>query len=175
VRYGNVATSRGSVIPFFIDRIKAGKSIPVTAPHMTRFLLSLEDAVDLVEFAITNGKNGDVLIKKAPAATVQDVAEVLLKMFKSSSKIEIVGIRSGEKIHELLAHHMELETAEDMGGYYRLPSLYGFDYQRYFDYGDIGSSAQVKDYSSENTLRLSQKDLKEFLASLPYVQRELEK
>ncbi len=173
VRYGNVASSRGSVIPLFIDRIKAKKTIPVTLPHMTRFLLSLDDAVDLVEFALSKGKNGDILVKKAPAATVQDLARALLDLFKSSSKIEIVGARGGEKIHELLAHHVELQTAEDMDSYFRIPTLKGFDYKRYFDEGDTDMQEEIRDYSSENTHRLSLTEVKNFLRSLPYVQNEL--
>ena len=174
VRYGNVAASRGSVIPLFIDCIKAGKPLPVTVPHMTRFLLSLDDAVDLVELAVDKGEQGNIFIKKSPACTIEDLATALLEIFGSSVGTEIVGIREGEKIHETLAHDMELMRAEDLGGYFRIHTTREYDYQSYFEKSKGAKTRKIPiRYTSETTKRLSVSATKKFLLSLLYVQQEL--
>lgn len=172
VRYGNVAASRGSVIPLFIDQIKAGKDLTVTVPHMTRFLLSLDDAADLVELAMKKGEQGDTFIKKSPAATVEDLATALIELFGSKSKMKVVGIREGEKLHELLAHHIELGRAEDLGTHYRIRSAHGFDYRGYFEKAE-GKRKDIPDYSSGTAGQLSVPQIKAFLKTLSYVQEEL--
>lgn len=173
VRYGNVAASRGSVIPLFVDCIKQGKPLPITAPHMTRFLLSLEDAVDLVELAVDKGEQGDIFIKKSPASTIADLATALLNIFESHGPVEVVGIREGEKIHEILAHDMELMRAEDMGTHYRIKTAIDYDYRKYFERADGIKSNVQQSYSSENTNRLSVSQIETFLRGLPYIQRAL--
>ena len=171
VRYGNVAASRGSVIPLFVERIKAGKPLPVTDPHMTRFLLSLEDAVKLVELAIDKGMQGDIFVKKAPASTVEDLAYALIEMFASKSKVDVVGIREGEKIHEILAHSMELRRAEDLADYFRIKAG-EVSFRKYLETADIGLNA-TNDYSSETTRRLTRPEIKKFLLDLPYIKQAL--
>lgn len=172
VRYGNVAASRGSVIPLFVEHIQAKKDLPVTVPHMTRFLLSLEDAVDLVELAMQRGEQGDTFIKKSPAATVEDLASALLTLFGSKSKMRIVGIREGEKLHELLAHHMELGRAEDLGTHFRIRSAHGFDYESYFEQ-QKGRLKDLPDYSSATATRLTVPQIVAFLKTLPYIRAQL--
>ncbi len=171
VRYGNVAASRGSVIPLFVDRIKAGQSIPVTDRLMTRFLLSLEDAVALVELALEKGKQGDIFVKKSPASTIEDIAHALKDIFNSKSKIEVVGIREGEKIHEILAHNMELIRAEDLGTHFRIRAN-DVSFRKYFETAGLGLNL-ANEYSSESTLRLTLDEVKKFLLSLPYIQAEI--
>ncbi len=173
VRYGNVMASRGSVIPLFIDKIKAGHALPITNPLMTRFLLSLEDAIDLVLFAIKNGEQGDLFVKKASAATVQDLAKALLHVFDSSSNIEIVGTRAGEKIHETLATQLELVHAQDFGDYFRIISDKDENHKDYFEQGK--SEMITEDYTSENTRRLSIYETEKLLRSLPFVKQQLKK
>lgn len=172
VRYGNVTTSRGSVIPLFIDYIKSGKSLPITVPYMTRFLLSLDDAVNLVELAMNEGQQGNIFIKKSPAATVEDLVIALQEIFGTSLKTDIIGIREGEKIHETLAHELELMDAEDMGDFYRIKTDKEFGYKSYYEEGGE-KMPEVKRYSSDTTQRLTIPEIKEFLLSLPYVQQEL--
>ena len=172
VRYGNVAASRGSVIPLFVAHIKQGQDLPVTVPQMTRFLLSLEDAVDLVELAMVKGEQGDTFIKKSPAATVEDLAAALITLFHSESKMRIVGIREGEKLHELLAHHIELGRAEDLTTHFRIRSAHGFDYESYFEQLK-GKRKDIPDYSSDTAQRLSVQEIQAFLKSLPYIREEL--
>ncbi len=172
VRYGNVAASRGSVIPLFVECIKAGKSLPITVPYMTRFLLSLDDAVDLVELAVDKGEQGNIFIKKSPAATIQDLATAIKELFGSSEPITTVGIREGEKIHEILAHNLEVMNSEDLGGYYRVRTDRTFDYQKYFEEG--GTDLPEKEhYASNTTQQLTVPEVKEFLLTLPYIQEEL--
>lgn len=173
-RYGNVMASRGSVIPLFVERIKRGEPLPVTNPEMTRFLLSLDDAIDLVLFAFENSKQGDLFIKKAPAATIATLAEALRNVFNAKNPIKIVGTRAGEKVHETLATSLELSTAEDMGGYYRIQKLVPeLEYEKYIDEGVI--KRVVDDYTSESTTRLTVSETEALLRSLPYIQQELKR
>lgn len=176
VRYGNVAASRGSVIPLFIDCIKAGKPLPITVPHMTRFLLSLDNAVDLVELAVDKGAQGNIFIKKSPACTIENLATALLELFESKVGIEVVGIREGEKIHETLAHDLELMDAEDMGDYYRIRTTRDYDYQSYFEESKgLQPKERITSYTSESTTQLTVPQVKEFLLTLPYVTEELKR
>lgn len=169
VRYGNVAASRGSVIPLFIDRMRAGKSLPITHPAMTRFLLSLDDAVDLVELALSKGEQGDIFIKKSPAATIADLAEATKLVFKSEAPIERIGIRRGEKMHEALANAIELINSEDLGTHFRIRTQGAMLYEKYFEEGDAEAKVVV-DYTSESAERLSVSQIEEFLRSLEYIQ-----
>jgi UDP-glucose 4-epimerase len=171
VRYGNVMASRGSVIPLFVNYIKKNKPLTVTDPNMTRFLLSLEDAIDLVLLAIQKGGQGDLFIKKAPASTMSDLTQALINIFKSKSKIQIVGVRAGEKTHEALATQSELNRAEDLGTHFRIRSETSLDYNNYIDRGSVKNVEG--DYTSENTKRLSVKEVEKLLLSLDYIKKEL--
>ncbi len=174
VRYGNVLCSRASVIPLFIDQIKRGVPITITEPEMTRFLLALSDAVQLVEFAFGHARHGDLFVRKAPACTVQDLAEVLLDLFGASNEIRVIGMRHGEKIYETLATAEELRRGEDMGDYYRIaPDNRDLNYAKYFTEGDL-EEATVDDYHSHNTTRLSKPELRDLLAGLPEVSAEID-
>src|SRR3989344_5435841 len=174
VRYGNVATSRGSVIPLFIDCIKAGRPLPLTVPHMTRFMLSLDDAVDLVELAVDKGEQGNIFVKKSPACTIEVLAAALLEIFESSVGTKEVGIREGEKIHETLAHGLELMYAEDLGGYFRIRTTREYDYPSYFKKARGNKApAASENYTSHSTHQMSVRETKKFLLALPYVQQEL--
>lgn len=171
VRYGNVMASRGSVIPLFIEQILARKPITITNPEMTRFLLSLDDALDLVEFALAHGQPGEMFIRKAPAATVEDIALALKSIFNSKSSIKIVGVRAGEKIHETLATAYELSRATDHGDYYAIPAEIVRGYDRPFESGpDVEIPA---DYTSNKTRRLDTKETERLLRKLPYVKAAL--
>lgn len=171
-RYGNVMASRGSVIPLFVDRIKKGQELPITDPNMTRFLLSLPDAIELVLFAFQHAKQGDLFIRKAPAATVQTIAEALLEIFNAKNPTKVMGTRAGEKIHETLATGLELATAEDMGDYYRIPKLVtGIEYNKYFSQGVIKNASE--DYTSENTTRLNKAETVKLLSGLSYIKEAL--
>jgi UDP-N-acetylglucosamine 4,6-dehydratase/5-epimerase len=174
VRYGNVMYSRGSVIPLFIKQIKSDKPITITDPEMTRFMLALEDAIKLVEFAWEHANQGDTFIKKAPACTVRLLAECLLDLFGSNNDIKTIGSRHGEKLYETLATSEELRRSNDMGDYYRI-SLDSRDlnYAKYFTEGDLEES-NIEDYHSHNTTQLDKEGLKTLLLSLPEVQQELE-
>lgn len=172
-RYGNVMASRGSVIPLFIDQIKAGKPVTVTDPDMTRFMMSLDSAVDLVLFAFKNGISGDTFVQKAPAATIGQLARILKQIFRSNNDIEILGTRHGEKKHESLLNREEMVRSIDLGEYYRVPSdMRGLDYAKFFEQGENRITAR-EDYTSENTHRLTDEELKEMLLSLDYIQNEL--
>lgn len=172
VRYGNVMATRGSVIPLFIDQIKKGKPISITDPNMTRFLLSLDDSIDLVHLAIKKGKQGDLFIKKAPATTIGDLAQAVVNIFGAKNEIKIVGVRAGEKLHESLATQLELARSEDLGDHFRIKDATGYEYQDY--YGRGVTSSEIKgDYTSENTRRLTLSEIEKLLLSLPYVQEEL--
>ena len=171
VRYGNVMASRGSVIPLFVDRIKQGLSLTVTDPLMTRFLMSLEDSVDLVERAISSAGPGDLLIKKAPAATIKDLAEALLSIFNTKGLIEIVGVRAGEKKHETLVTGAELARAKDFGEYYCVQDIAMYKYQDFYREGVI--TQVTDDYTSENTHRLSVPEIKTLLLKLEFIQKEI--
>jgi UDP-N-acetylglucosamine 4,6-dehydratase len=173
VRYGNVMCSRGSVIPLFIKQIKAGKPITVTDAGMTRFLLPLPEAIQLVLFAFKHARQGDLFVRKAPACTVGDLAQALKELFKSSVPVKPIGIRHGEKIYETLVTTEELRRAEDMGEYFRV-AMDGRDlnYNKYFTEGDR-KEALLTDYTSHNTERLNVKQVKEMLLKLPEVRAEL--
>jgi len=154
-RYGNVMASRGSVIPLFINQLKQGKPITVTDPDMTRFMMSLDDAVDLVLFAYKNGDSGDTFVQKAPASTIGQLAKVLSEMFASKSDVRVIGTRHGEKKHETLLNREELVRSEDLGDYYRVFSdMRGLNYGKFFENGEDKISEET-DYTSENTRRLS--------------------
>jgi len=173
VRYGNVMYSRGSVIPLFIRQIKANKPITITNPKMTRFLMPLREAVDLVEFAFTHAKQGDLFVKKAPACTVDDLAEAVKRLFESEVPVKVIGTRHGEKLYETLANVEELARSEDMGDYYRVSmDARDLNYGKYFTEGDLKESA-LEDYHSHNTYRLSIKEIEELLLSLPEVRVEI--
>lgn len=172
-RYGNVMASRGSVIPLFVQLIKAGKPLTVTNPEMTRFMMSLEDAVNLVLFAYKNGKQGDMFVQKSPASTIQDLAEVLLDIFNSSYEIKVIGTRHGEKKYESLLSKEEAVRAEDMGDYYRVPAdARDLNYANYFTKGNE-SIEEIQEYNSENTYRLTKPELKKMLLDLPFIKEEL--
>lgn len=172
-RYGNVMASRGSVIPLFIRLIKEGRSLTVTDPSMTRFLMSLDDAVDLVLYAFQHGKQGDTFVQKAPASTIGDLAKALLELFRANNEIKVIGTRHGEKLYESLMTREEMAHAEDLGGYFRIPAdNRDLNYNKYFVEGEQDMS-QSEDYHSHNTQRLNVEQIKEKLLALDYVQREL--
>lgn len=174
VRYGNVMYSRGSVIPLFVKQIKEGKPITITEPSMTRFLLPLRDAIDLVVYAFNHARQGDIFIKKAPACTVEDLATALKNLFRSSVPVKTIGMRHGEKLYETLATKEELVKSEDLGEYYRVKmDDRDLNYGKYFTEGEP-KEAQLDDYHSHNTYRLSVKEIEELLLSLPEVVAELE-
>lgn len=177
VRYGNVMCSRGSVIPLFIKQIKEGKPLTVTVPYMTRFLLALSEAVELVLFAFENAEQGDLFIKKAPACTIGDLAAAVRTLFEADAPIQTIGIRHGEKIYETLATREELARAEDMGDYFRIRSdsrdLNYQKYKQYFSEGDV-HEAEIDDYTSHSTHRLEMGDVVKVIGRLPEVQVELE-
>ncbi len=172
-RYGNVMASRGSVIPLFIKQAKENKTLTVTDPAMTRYLMSLDQSVDLVLFAFEHGNPGDIFVQKAPASTVGDLAQAVIELFKSKSKVGIIGTRHGEKLYETLLSREEMVKAEDMGYYYRVPSdNRDLNYDGYFVEGIVETSAK-EDYTSHNTNILKIKEIKELLLKLDYVQNEL--
>lgn len=172
-RYGNVMASRGSVIPLFVEQIKNNQPITITDPEMTRFMMSLEDAVDLVLYAFENGRPGDTFVQKAPASTIGMLAEVLQEMFNGDNEIRIIGTRHGEKLYETLLTREEFTKAEDLGDYYRIvPDDRDLNYNLYFSEGDK-KIAQQQDYNSHNTHRLTKEELKQLLLKLDYIQEEL--
>ena len=173
-RYGNVMCSRGSVIPLWIDQIRNGNPITLTEPKMTRFIMSLEEAVDLVLFAFENGQNGDILVQKAPACTIQTQAEAVCELFGGKKEeIKVIGIRHGEKMYETLLTKEECAKAEDMGNFYRVPAdNRGLNYDKFFKEGDT-KRATIDEFNSDNTRRLNLEETKEKIASLEYIQNEL--
>lgn len=173
-RYGNVMCSRGSVIPLWIDQIRNGHSVTLTEPNMTRFIMSLEEAVDLVLFAFENGQNGDILVQKAPAYTIQTQAEAVCELFGGKKEdIRVIGIRHGEKIYETLLTNEECAKAEDMGDFYRVPAdNRTLNYDKYFSEGDE-NRVTLTEFNSENTKRLNLEETKAKIASLEYIQNEL--
>lgn len=172
-RYGNVMASRGSVIPLFIEQIKAGKAITITDPTMTRYLMSLEEAVELVVYAYQHGVQGDIFVQKSPASTVIDLAQALIELFEAKTEIKIIGTRHGEKKHETLVNREEMAKAEDLPGYYRIPAdTRDLNYEQYFKDGKL-EVAEAEDYTSENTYRLNVEEVKERLLTLQYVRDEL--
>jgi len=172
-RYGNVMASRGSVIPLFVELLKQGKPLTVTDPSMTRFLMSLEDSVDLVLHAFEHGVQGDIFVQKAPAATLADLAQALKEIFESDIPIRIIGTRHGEKLYESLVSREEMARVEDKGRYYRIPAdNRDLNYSMYFSAGEERISL-LDDYTSHNTARLSVKQVKELLLQLDFIQKEL--
>jgi len=172
-RYGNVMASRGSVIPLFVDLIKAGQALTITDPTMTRFMMSLPEAVDLVLFAFENGHQGDTFVQKAPAATILILAEALKKIFNADNEIRIIGTRHGEKKHEALLSREEYVQAEDLGGYYRVPAdTRDLNYAKFFVEGDE-SISQDQDYTSENTERLDVDGMVNMLMKLDFIKKAL--
>jgi UDP-glucose 4-epimerase len=174
VRYGNVMASRGSVIPLFIKQIREGKPLTVTVPEMTRFLLPLPLAIELVAFAFNHGQQGDLFVRKAPACTVADLAQALKNLFHSDVPIQVIGMRHGEKIYETLATREELAKAEDMGDYYRVPmDDRDLNYSKYFTEGDTTESA-LDDYTSHNTEQLDVAAVEALMLTLPEVREALQ-
>lgn len=173
-RYGNVMASRGSVIPLFVQQLKSGAPITLTDPSMTRFLMSLEDSVDLVMHAYENGGQGDLFIQKSPASTIGDLAQALKELFdKSDAEIRVIGTRHGEKLYECLVSREEMVRAEDIGRYYRVPADgRDLNYNKYFTAGQTKVSAE-EDYTSHNTDRLSVPQIKDLLLKLDFIQKEL--
>ncbi|WP_421811687.1 polysaccharide biosynthesis protein [Flagellimonas sp.] len=172
-RYGNVMASRGSVIPLFVDQIKEGNPITVTDPHMTRFLMSLEDAVDLVLFAFEHGNQGDLFVNKAPASTIGDLADAIKGIFKADNEVKVIGTRHGEKLYETLCTREEMQKAEDMGEFYRIPAdNRDLNYSRYFSEGEKDIS-RIEDYHSHNTKHLSNEELKKTLLNLDFIKEQL--
>lgn len=172
-RYGNVMASRGSVIPLFISQLQSGAPLTVTDPNMTRFLMSLEDSVDLVLHAFEHAEQGDIFVQKAPASTVADLAQALKELFFFDNPVNIIGTRHGEKLYESLISREEMAKAEDMDRYYRIPAdNRDLNYKKFFVEGELDISAQ-DDYTSHNTERLSIQGIKEVLLKLDYIQEQL--
>lgn len=173
-RYGNVLASRGSVIPHFIEQINSNNDITVTDPNMTRFIMTLEEAVDLVLFAFKHGLPGDIFVQKAPASTIGDLAYILLDIFNSKLNIKIIGTRHGEKLYESLLTREEFANAEDMGSHYRIKAdNRDLNYGKYFEEGD-NKVNEMEEYHSHNTTRLTRDELKKIISDLEYVKNELE-
>ena len=173
-RYGNVMASRGSVIPLFVDQLRTAEPLTVTDPEMTRFLMSLEDSVDLVLHAFEHGQQGDLFVQKAPASTVGDLAEALKQLFGKSNDVKVIGTRHGEKLYESLVSREEMAKAEDMGRYYRIPAdNRDLNYKKYFVEGEQRIS-DLDDYTSHNTDRLDVAGIKELLLKLDYIKEQLD-
>jgi len=172
-RYGNVMASRGSVIPLFVKQIKNGEPLTVTDPNMTRFLMSIDEAVELVMFAFKNANSGDIMVQKAPASTIGDLAQAVKELFNAESIIKIIGTRHGEKLYETLLTREEHNRAEDMGGFYRVPTnKRDLNYDKYFIEGNKKLSKSVE-YTSHNTERLNIDQIKEKLLSIDYIKKEI--
>nr|WP_299172561.1 polysaccharide biosynthesis protein [uncultured Allomuricauda sp.] len=172
-RYGNVMASRGSVIPLFVNQIKENVPLTVTDPKMTRFLMSLEDAVDLVLFAFEHGNQGDLFVNKAPASTIGDLAETIRNIFEVDNEIKVIGTRHGEKLYETLCTREEMQKAQDMGEFYRIPAdNRDLNYSRYFSEGETNMS-EIEDYHSHNTEQQSNEQLKDTLLNLDYIKDAL--
>ena len=174
-RYGNVMCSRGSVIPLWIEQIKNGNPITITEPKMTRFIMSLEEAVELVIFAFQNAESGDIMVQKAPACTIEVLARAVKELFHSEEEIKIIGIRHGEKMYETLLTNEECANAIDMGNFYRVPcDKRDLNYDKYFKVGDVKRNT-LTEFNSNNTELLNVEQVKEKLLELSYIQEELEK
>ncbi|MEE3806139.1 MULTISPECIES: polysaccharide biosynthesis protein [Lysinibacillus] len=172
-RYGNVMASRGSVIPLFIEQIKAGKPLTITDPNMTRFMMTLDEAVELVLYAFSHAQNGDIMVQKSPAATIANLAQALLEIFQANNAIQIIGTRHGEKMYEVLCTKEESAKAVDMGNFYRIPAdNRDLNYGKYLDEGSPKITL-TDEYNSNNTQQLSVADIKEKLLTLPLIQEEL--
>ena len=174
-RYGNVMCSRGSVIPLWIEQIKKGNPITITDPKMTRFIMSLDEAVDLVLFAFEHGQNGDILVQKAPACTIETLAKAVTELFDPSTEIKVIGIRHGEKVYETLLTNEECSSAIDMGDFYRVPAdNRGLNYDKYLKEGDIERN-NLTEFDSNNTSLLDVEQVKQKLLALEYIQEERKK
>ena len=172
-RYGNVMASRGSVIPLFIEQIKEGKPITITDPNMTRFMMTLEDAIDLVLYAFEHGRQGDLFVQKAPAATIEVLAKSLLELYGKESEMRIIGTRHGEKLYETLVNKEDMLKAEDLGDYYRIPAdTRDLNYAQYFSEGEVNLS-KFEEYHSHNTHRLDMEGMKKLLHRLPLIRKEI--
>ena len=173
-RYGNVLCSRGSVVPLWIDQIKAGKPITITEPTMTRFVMSLEEAVDLVLFAFENGQSGDILVQKAPACTIETLARAVTELFAPGHEIKVIGIRHGEKMYETLLTNEECANAQDLGNFFRVPcDKRGLNYDKYFKEGNVYRNP-LSEFNSHNTELLNVTQVKAKLLTLPYIRDELD-
>ncbi|NLM50920.1 MAG: polysaccharide biosynthesis protein [Clostridiaceae bacterium] len=174
-RYGNVLASRGSVVPLFVKQIKSGQPITITDPTITRFIMTLDEAINLVLYAFENGRSGDIMVLKSPACTIGDLAQALLEIFEAKNEIKYIGIRHGEKTFETLVTREEMARAEDMGTFYRIPmDSRDLNYEKYFSEGNVNIIKQ-NEYTSDNTTRLTIPQIKEKLLSLEYIRRELSK
>ena len=170
-RYGNVMASRGSVIPLFINQIKSNKDITITNPEMTRFMMSLNEAVKLVYYAFENGNNGDIFVQKSPAATIETLANALISIYNSSSKIKYIGIRHGEKMYETLVTKEEMNSAKDLGKYFRISAdQRDLNYDKYFS---KGNNSNLEEYNSNNTNILDVDDMKNLLLTLPEIKKDI--
>lgn len=172
-RYGNVMASRGSVIPLFVEKLKAGQPLTITDPNMTRFLMSLEDSVDLVLHAFKHGQQGNIFVQKAPASTIADLAQAIQELFQITAEVKVIGTRHGEKLYESLVSREEMAKAEDMEDYYRIPAdNRDLNYDKYILEGQPSANA-VEDYTSHSTERLTVRQIKDLLLTLDYIQEEL--
>lgn len=172
-RYGNVMASRGSVIPLWVDQMKAGKDITITDPNMTRFMMTLDDAVDLVIYAFQNGQNGDLFVQKAPAATLDVLANALISLYKSDAEVKVIGTRHGEKLYETLVTREEMAKSEDMGNYFRIPcDTRDLNYDKFFVEGEEKIS-RIEDYHSHNTSRLDVQGMQQLLLKLDMIREDL--
>ena len=174
-RYGNVLASRGSVVPLFIEQLKSGKPLTVTNPDMTRFLMTLDDAVDLVIYAFKNGRSGDIFVQKSPSSTVLNLAKAVLKIFNATENIKIIGTRHGEKLYETLLTREEFFVAENLGDFFRVPAdKRDLNYEKYFIDGDVLLSTE-NEYNSHNTTKLTVDEIVNLLLRLDYIKSELNK
>lgn len=172
-RYGNVMASRGSVIPLFVEQIKKGNPLTITDPGMTRYMMTLDDAVDLVLFAFEKGNPGDIFVQKAPAATIEVLAKALLELYKAGNEIKVIGTRHGEKLYETLVNREEMAKAEDLGDYYRIPAdTRDLNYNRFFVEGQATIS-ETEEYTSHNTHRMSIEEMKSLLLKLDFIKNDL--
>jgi UDP-N-acetylglucosamine 4,6-dehydratase/5-epimerase len=172
-RYGNVMGSRGSVIPLFIEQIKTGKPITITEPKMTRYMMTLQDAVELVLFAFENGCPGDIFVQKSPAATIEVIAKALLELYNANNEIKVIGVRHGEKIYETLVNREEMVKAEDLSNYYRIPAdNRDLNYNKFFTEGE-SQTANIEEYTSNNTDRLDLQSTKNLLLKLSVVRKDV--
>ncbi len=174
-RYGNVLCSRGSVVPLWIDQIRAGQPITITEPSMTRFVMTLDEAVDLVLFAFEHGESGDILVQKAPACTIETLAKAVTELFAPGHEIRVIGIRHGEKMYETLLTNEECAHAMDLGDFYRVPcDKRGLNYDKYFSKGNVDRNP-LSEFNSSNTAQMTVEQVKEKLLTLPYIRDELAK
>lgn len=172
-RYGNVMASRGSVIPLFVDQMKAGKPITITDPNMTRFMMTLEDAVDLVLYAFENGNQGDLFVQKSPACTIEVLAKALKSLYNANTEIKIIGTRHGEKLFETLVNREDMVKAEDCGNYFRIPAdNRDLNYEQYFSEGDV-QVTELEEYHSHNTDILEVEEMKQLLLKLPLIRKDI--